>query len=780
MALIGKPLPRVEDRRLLTGRGTYTADWDGQGAAWAVLLRSPHAHARFGTIDIRAARAAPGVLAVLTGADYAAAGFNPIRHTPVPADAIDAAMPAFRPEAGAFVFDSGQWPLALGRVRHVGEGVALVVAETLGAARDAAELIDPDYDPLPAVVLPQDAVAPGAPQLWDGAPGNVCLEQHHGDAAATEDAFAKAAHVVAHDFANQRIVVCHMEPRAVLGSHEDGRFRLVTGSQGAVRHRMDLAKALNIPLSALEVITPDTGGGFGARTNIHPEAVLVLWAAKLLNRPVRWTSTRAEAFVTDFAGRDLHTRAALAFDEEGRILALRTELLGNTGAHTVSFVPLNNGYRIASTVYRVPVASARLRAVVTNTTATAPFRGAGRPEATFAIERLLDIAARRLGIDRIEIRRRNLVPKAALPYRNPFGLIYDSGDFAANMAAALDRADWHGFDARCRASAAAGKLRGIGLANYVESPVGAPREKVTIRLLGEGRVEVLAGTQSTGQGHATSFAQVVADRLGLPMEAITLVTGDTRRIDLGGGSHSDRSMRLAGTLLVEASAGLLDEARRLAAARFGCAAEAVTMEGGLARHAESNATFSLYDLAAAQPGGAIERAASFNGRMPAYPTGCAVCELEVTPDTGEVTICRYTSIDDVGQAINPLIVDGQVHGGIVQGLGQALHERPIFDPESGQPVAGSFMDYGMPRAGDVPDFDVALTEDPTAGNPLRVKGGGESGITPASVAVINALVDALSPFGIEHLPMPATPEVIWRAIAEASAGQRQLEPGRTS
>ncbi|MBI0538205.1 xanthine dehydrogenase family protein molybdopterin-binding subunit [Roseomonas sp. KE2513] len=762
---IGHPIRRVEDLRLLTGRGRFTDDLAPKDALHGVVLRSPHAHARILGIDAAAARAMPGVIAVLTAAEAAADALRPMRHTPVPADALDAKMPAFNAAEGATIHDTGHPVLAGERVRHVGEAVAFVVAETLQGARDAAEAIEVAYEPLPAVAEAADALAPGAPEIWPGIPSNLCLEAEFGDRDATEAAFARAALVVGDRFVNQRIASCHMEPRSAFAAHDAARgVTVVTaGSQGAVRQRADLARALGVPIEAIDFVSPDTGGGFGSRTNLHPETLLVAWAARRLGRAVRWTATRSEGFVTDYGARDLAALAELALDAEGRILGFRTDMVMAVGAFTVSYVPLSNGFRVSTTVYRVPVAHARTRGALTNTVPTAPFRGAGRPEAMFAMERLLDMAARRLGLDRVEIRRRNLVPRAALPWRNPFGLTYDSGDFAGNMEAALRAADWGGFAARREGSAARGRRRGIGVANYVESPVGAPRERVVVRVLAEGRVEVLAGTQSTGQGHETTFAQVVAGRLGVPMEAVSLVTGDTRRIAVGGGTHSDRSMRLAGTLLVEASARVLEEARIAAAARLGGEAAAVTLEDGIARTPASNRGLDLFEIAAGLPGGVIERAAEFNGRMPAYPTGCAVCELEVEPETGAVAIVRYTSVDDVGQPINPMIVDGQVHGGIAQGAGQALLEGGLFDAGSGQAVGGSFMDYALPRAADLPAFAVSLAEDPTAGNPLRVKGGGEGGITPAAAAILNALADAT---GCDSISMPATPARV-RAALEA-------------
>ncbi|WP_043839053.1 xanthine dehydrogenase family protein molybdopterin-binding subunit [Muricoccus aerilatus] len=761
---IGQSVRRVEDLRLLTGRGRFTDDLVPGGALHGAVLRSPHAHARILRIDAAAARGMPGVAAILTAAEAAADGLRPIRHTPVPADALTPARPAFEPEA-ATIHDTGHPVLAADRVRHVGEAVAFVVADTLGAARDAAEMIEVEYDPLPAVVEPEDALSPGAPSLWPDIPGNLCLDAVFGDAAGTASAFAKAALVVGGRFVNQRMASCHMEPRSAFALHdaERGVTAVTAGSQGAVRQRVDLARALGIDAEAIDFTTPDTGGGFGSRTNLHPETLLVAWAARRLGRAVRWTATRSEGFVTDYGARDLVTRAELALDAEGCILGFRSDMVMAAGAFTVSFVPLSNAFRVSTAVYRVPVAHARTRGAVTNTVPTAPFRGAGRPEAMLAMERLLDMAARRLGLDRIEIRRRNLVPHPAMPWRNPFGLTYDSGNFASNMDAALRNADWSGFAARRAASEARGRRRGIGFANYVESPVGAPRERVVVRVLTEGRVEVLAGTQSTGQGHETTFAQVVAERLGVPLAAVSLVTGDTRRISVGGGSHSDRSMRLAGTLLVEASGSVMEQAREAAANLLGCAAAEVTLEDGIARAPSSNRSLGLFEIAAASPGGVIERAAEFTGRIPAYPTGCAVCELEVEPETGAVAVLRYTSVDDVGQPINPMIVDGQVHGGIAQGAGQALLEGGLFDTSSGQAVAGSFMDYALPRAADLPSFAVALAEDPTAGNPLRVKGGGEGGITPAAAAILNALADAT---GSEDIAMPATPARV-RAALEA-------------
>jgi carbon-monoxide dehydrogenase large subunit len=695
-------------------------------------------------------------------------------HVPNPADAVESSRPAFTATLDSPIFDAQHLPLVRDRVRHAGEGIAFIIAETLAQALDAAEYLRVEYQMLPAVVSQIDAIAPGAPQLWDGAPGNICFDECFGDRAATDAAFEAAHLVVKKDFVNSRIVTCQMEPRSAIGRYdsETGRYHLLSGSQGVVRQRFELATALGVPLDQVEIVCPDVGGAFGTRTTLYAEQLLVVWAAKRLGREIRWTSNRSEAFLSDYQGRDLVTRAALAFDSAGRILGMRTGMLGNVGAHTVSYVPLANGYRVTTTVYDVPAAFVRARGVLTNTAPTAPFRGAGRPEAHFVIERLLDIAAPRLGLDRVELRRRNLIPKAKLPYRNALGLTYDAGDFHHNLDKALAMADWQGFSARRTLSTAAGLLRGIGLANYVESPVGAPRERMIVRVPGDGTVEILAGTQSSGQGHETTFAQVVADGLGVDMTSIRLVTGDTSIIAAGGGTHSDRSMRLGGTLLVRACAEILEDARAVAARRFNCETSAVAFTDGQLRGPSAGNVLTLLEAArlTENPGGTgFSAMTEFNGRMPAYPTGCAICELEIDPETGATWIRRYTSVDDVGQPINPMIVDGQVHGGIAQGAGQALLEDLVVDRDNGEMLGGSFLDYGVPRADHFPHFDVAFTEDPTLGNPLRVKGGGESGITPASAAIINAVVDALASFGIDHIAMPATPHRIWRAIQSARA-----------
>jgi carbon-monoxide dehydrogenase large subunit len=627
----------------------------------------------------------------------------------------------------------------------------------------------------------REALAPGAPLVWDTAPGNLAVDGEHGDPAATEAALASAEVVVEREFRSQRIANAQLEPRSAIGVYEPehDRYVMIAGSQGVSRQHAALAGALGVSLDRVRVICPDVGGGFGPRSYLYPEQVVVVWAARRLGRPVRWTSDRSEAFATDYQGRDSLARVRMGFDRDGRIQALAADCVYNVGAHTIGgYVPMANFSRILSSVYDVPHASVRMRGVLTHTASTGPFRGAGRPEAMFAIERVLDLAAAQLGLDRVEIRRRNLIPRARLPYRTPLGLTFDSGDFLHNMQRVLERADWHGFSQRRAEAARRGRYAGIGLANYIEAPVGAPHERIKTTVLGDGTVEVVAGTQSTGQGHETSFAQVVADQLGVHPRDVRLVTGDTAVVTSGGGTHSDRSMRLAGTLIVEACQQVRERGRPVAAHLLEVAPEDLVWQDGAWSAIGTHRRVTVVEVARAIEQDtslpphlrfkfekALSGEAAFTGRIPAHPTGAAVCEVEVDPDTAEVRITRYTAVDDVGQPINPLILHGQVAGGIVQGLGQALSEGVCYQPGSGQLLTGSFLDYAIPRAATVPSFDLELTEDPTTGNPLRVKGGGEAGITPCLAAVVNAVADALSPLGVRDLDMPLTPAHLWTQVA---------------
>jgi aerobic carbon-monoxide dehydrogenase large subunit len=769
---IGRSLPRFEDLRLVRGTGRFTDDIAVPGQAHAAFARTPHAHALILRIDAAVARAMPGVLAVLTGADYIADGLLGAAQGPVPADAIDVKHKAFK-STKHHILDELQFPLAVDRVRYPGEAVAVVVAEDIYAARDAAEAIAVEYEILPAATDVRAAI--GALALWPAAPDNIALDEEFGDRAAVQAAFGSADLVIEQTFRNQRIANAQMEPRSAIGMFEsEGSYTLISGSQGVHRPRQVLAESFKLAPEKLRVICPDVGGGFGPRNNLYPEQAVVVWAARRVGRPVKWTSDRSEAFLTDYQGRDLVTVARLAINRDGRMRAISLDHIGGVGGQTITYVPLSNAYRVATTVYGIQLMHLRVRGVMTNTVPTAPFRGAGRPEATFVIERLIDMAALKLGTDRVELRRRNMIKRAMLPFRTAGGLLYDSGDFTGNMKRVIEAADWKGFPARRRAAKKLGRLAGIGISNYVETPVGIPHERVEVTVTPAGVVELAVGTQSTGQGHETTFAQVMADQLGVRPEDIKFIGGDTAAVASGGGTHSDRSMRLAGTLMVQASTEVIAQARSIAAKLLEVADADISFTDGLFVTPNSNRRLSIFDIAQAfnenpalLPAKQLHAKAVFTGRIPAYPTGAAVCEVEIDPDTGAIEITRYTSIDDAGQAINPMILHGQVHGGIAQGVGQALLEEMSYS-ESGQVLTGSFMDYGMPRAHGLPSFDIALAEDPTKGNPLRVKGGGEAGITPALAVVMNAIVDALSIYGISHMDMPATPYRIWSAIQEAT------------
>ncbi|HEY5348396.1 MAG TPA: xanthine dehydrogenase family protein molybdopterin-binding subunit [Candidatus Lustribacter sp.] len=740
---IGRALPRLEDRRFILGQGEYADDLPHTpGTLYAAVVRSPFAHARIRSIDGTAAMAATGVVAVFTGRDYAADGRLPIAHRPVGEDNVDATKRAFD---GAFgdrvVREVAQQVLPAETVMHQGEGVALVIADSLAHALDAVELVDVSYDDLPVVVAIDQALAPDAPQLIPDLPGNVSLDATRGDVAATDRAFDAAHAIVSATFHTPRIYSAHMEPRSASSTYdaETQTFHLTCGGGGAVRFRRLLSSALNVPIENVHVRTPDVGGSFGSRNGLHPEAALVAWAAYKLGRPVRWIGTRSDGFLTDFQGRDIESEAALALDADGRILALRTTATANVGASTIAYSFMNNYSRIAVSVYDIPAVTLRVRGVITNTTPVSSFRGAGRPEAMFVIERLLDIAAKRMVMSRREIRRRNLIKKT--PYVTATGLTYDSGDFIGNMEKALALGDYDTFPARRRESEARGKLRGISVANYMESPVGYVHERAVVSVLPEGVVEVLIGTQSSGQGHETTFPQIVADYLGVPIRSVRIVTGDTERIDVGGGSHSDRSMRLGSTLLVQACTEIMDAARA----------------------ASGTSTPDLFALAATTP---LSARADIHHRLPAYPTGAAVCEVEVDPATGQVELVAYAQVDDAGRAINPLILHGQAHGGIAQGLGQALGEAMVFDRETGQVLSGSFMGYAVPRARHMPPLKVELTEDRTLGNVLNVKGGGEGGIMPSPAAAVGAVIDALHEYEVEHIEQPVTAAKVWRVTAQ--------------
>jgi aerobic carbon-monoxide dehydrogenase large subunit len=774
---IGAPVRRAEDLRLLTGRGRYSDDKNQPGQAYAIVLRSPHAHATINSIETAAAENMQGVLAILTARDYDNDGLKPIPHGANNADSVNPRIKSFLEEEGARIFDVPQPPLARDKIRFGGEGIALVVAETVAQARDAAEHVVVDYTPLPATGHVMDAMAPDAAQIWDGAPGNISLDAVKGDQAATEAAFASAAHVVEMELPVTRVANCQMEPRAAIAWHDadTGRMTLYAGSQGANRLKMHLCPTLDMAPELVRVITEDVGGGYGPRNALYPEFVLICWAAKRLGRPVKWTCERTEAFVADYQGRDLITQAALALDKDGKFLAMRTRMIGAVGGHTVAYVSLNNGFRLTTSLYDIPAAHAHIQGVLTNTPSTSPYRGAGRPEAMFVIERLIDGAADQFGFDRIALRRKNLVPLDGFPYHTAMGMTFDCGEFETNMDSTMALADWDGFEVRRAEAGKRGRLLGIGLANYIEAPVGAPMERAEIVIdPDEGRVRVIIGTQSQGQGHETSFRQVVGDWLGVPFDDIDIITGDTDVVKAGGGTHSDRSIRMAGNVMVKASEKIIEIGRNAAVHLLEAAREDINFAAGTYAVTGTDREIGIFDVAAAMargdvpdaPDGGMAAEDDFFGRLPAFPNGCVVCEVEVDPDTGDVAITRYSTVDDVGRVVNPMIVHGQTHGGIAMGVGQALLENAWYDPESGQLLAGSFMDYCVARADNLPSFNVELNEVPSAGNPLGVKGGGEGGTTPALAVVISAIVDALKDYGVKHIDLPATSEKIWRAIQQ--------------
>ena len=775
---IGQPVRRKEDFRLLIGRGSFGDDLVLPGLSHAVFIRSPYAHARIGVIDKRAALAAPGVLAVLTGADYSAAGLGPIPHNPGISAPPDVQA---RPRRGPPIA-TRHYPLPADKVRFVGEPVALVVAETIAAAKDAAELLEINYEPMPAVVRAMDAVAPDAPILWEEAPDNICIDIEVGDASATAAAFANATHVVRLETWTQRVTGVPMEPRTNVAEYDvaSGRYTIHTGSgRGVAKVRIDLAQILCVPTEQVRCVCGDMGGNFGTRNLFYPEYALLAWAARLVGRPVKWTCERSESFLSDWQGRDLTVEAELALDEQGNFLAVRGSNLSNLGGHAVAFGPLQKGLGLMSSVYRIPVGYFRGRGAVTNTVSTTPYRSSGRPEAIFVVERLVDLAADRLGLDPAALRRQTLLPPAAQPYANPLGITYDSGDYPAAMNTALDLADWAGFPARRAQAQRRGKLRGIGVANYVEVTSGAPRERTEITVLPEGKVELVIGTMASGQGHETSFAQLVTEWLGVPFDSITYVAHDTDRVSAGGGSHSGRSMKLAATIIGQATDDIIDTGRKIASFLFEAGEADISFEDGRFRIAGTDRELGIFEVAAAAATssdlpqalqGPLAAASDQTLPVASFPYGTQICEVEIDAETGAVEIVGYSAVDDVGRAVNPMILHGQTHGGIAQGVGQALLEHSHYDRETGQLLAASFMDYAMPRADTFPTIKTALSEVPSPTNRLGARSGGEGGTTPALAAVINAIVDALAELGVRHIEMPATPERVWRAIRAARAG----------
>ncbi|HWI25706.1 MAG TPA: xanthine dehydrogenase family protein molybdopterin-binding subunit [Stellaceae bacterium] len=754
---------RIEDEALLRGRGRYAADAAPAGQAAAVFVRSPHAFARIRGVDAQAAAAAPGVLAVLTAPDIAAGSV---------------ARPVPQTGRGGTPLKVPRRPALAGeRVLHAGEPVALVVAETQALAQDAAELVDIDYEPLASVTDLGAAVAPGAPQIFPEAPGNIALDWALGgeqeNLAEIERIVGGARHVARLSLVNQRVVVASMEPRGATASYDaaSGAYTLRVGSQGVNLLREQLLAILGVGRDKLRVTTEDVGGGFGMKAPAYPEYVALLAAAQRVGRPVHWMSTRAEAFLSDQQARDTITEGELALDGEGRFLALRVKVLAAMGAYVTShgaFIATSNFARCLSSMYRIPLIAAEVKCVLTNTVPTGPYRGAGRPEANYAIERLIDEAARLSGIDRVALRRRNLIAPNEIPYKTPIGVTYDSGEFPALFEEALRLADVAGFAARRRRSEASGKRRGLGIACFLEHAGGAPSEGAGISFLGDGKATLDLATGPTGQGHATIFGRLVEERLGLGAGQVAVRNGDSALAVEGTGTVASRNTMTTGTATLRAVELVIEKGRRAASHLLEAAEADIDYARGEFRIPGTDRAVSLLEVAAKSAAGGEPLDTKTRIEVPqSFPNGCHVCEVEIDPETGVTAIERYVAVDDCGVALDPVMVEGQVHGGVAQGIGQALYEDAVYDAGSGQLLAGSFMDYTMPRADTMPTIESELHPVPCRTNPLGVKGTGEAGTTGALAAVMNAITDALPGTVID---MPATPEKIWRACRQFEGG----------
>jgi carbon-monoxide dehydrogenase large subunit len=766
---LGQPVPRFEDPRLLRGGGRYVDDMVLPRMAFGYVLRSPYAHARIQAIDTARAKAAPGVLAVLTGVDWREAGWGSL---PTPGGLRrPGGMPAYRHPFPA---------LAQDRVRWVGDYVAFVVAETREQAADAAELIEVDYEPLPAVVSSEAALADDAPRVWQDAPDNVCFHHEVGDRAAVEAALARADRIVRRRFVVNRVTAAAMEPRGAIGDYNprDGRYTIYTTLQRTHAYRADLAQIIGVPESRVRVVAGDIGGSFGMKSAIYNEVALVLLASKRLGRPVKWTSTRSEAFLSDAQARDHVTEAELALDRDGHFLAFRTRTIAAVGAYAQqnSNVFVMNLGTLAG-VYRTPAMYAEVTAVFTNTNPVRPYRGNGRPEFAYVIERTVDEAAAELGLDPVELRRRNTIPPEAMPFKTGLIFTYDCGEFARNLDLALDLADFAGLDARRAESRARGRLRGFGYSNTIERAAAGGFEAAEIRFDRGGTATLLSGSITQGMGHETIYKQLMCDRLGIHPDLVEYIQGDTDKVALGEGTGGSRSATLGGSAVLLATERIVEKAKAIAAHLLEAAEADIDFADGVFSIAGTDRGVSLRDIArdawdptnlpeGMEPG--LVANAAFAAREQNFPNGVHVCELEIDPETGDVDILKYSVVDDVGTVMNPLLLEGQIRGGIAQGIGQLLLEDIHFDPGTGQLVTGSFMDYAMPRAADIPMMHCETNPVPTKTNPLGVKGAGEAGAVGAMPAVGNALIDALKPLGIRDLPMPATPERIWRAIRAAA------------
>ena len=762
---VGQPVSRKEDPTLLRGEGRYTDDTNLAGQAHAVMVRSRIAHGRLKGINAEGARAMPGVLMVLTHADLEAAGFGPLK------------CPLNIPDRDGKPMKTPPRPcLARDRVRFVGEPVACVVAETAIQAKDAAEAVELDIDQLPAVTTPIEALEPGAPQLHDDAPANLALDFHYGDADAVKKAFAAADHVTRLEIVSNRIVVNAMEPRSAIGSYDtkSERWTLRVGCQGVMGLRGGLARdVLKVPAEKVRVLTGNVGGSFGMKSQVYPEYGPLLLASKLLGRPVKWTDERSESFLSDHHGRDHQRIAELALDKDGNFLAVRLTGYGNAGAYIYPPMPATtNAVKNLIDVYKTPAMEVNSKVVFTNTTPVGAYRGAGRPEGNYYMERLIDRAAREIGIDRVELRRRNHIQPRQMPYKAPSGMNYDSGDFTALLDKALVVADWRGFERRKQESAKRNKMRGRGIGCYLEVTGPPSKEYGGIRFEGDGTVTMLSGTLDYGQGHATPFAQVLSERTGIPFDRLRLLQGDSDQLKVGGGTGGSKSALVGSQAFIEAADKLIEQGKQIAAHVLEAAAVDIEFARGRFTIAGTDRGIGVMELAEKLRSGlnlppdipqSLDVSHVSDNPPFSFPNGCHVAEVEIDRDTGEVEVVRYFMVNDFGTVINPMLVEGQAHGGVVQGIGQAIFERTVYDAQ-GQPLTGSYMDYALPRAADAPSFTVQNHPVPCKTNRLGVKGCGEAGCAGALPSVVNAVVDALSEVGVTQIDMPLTPEKVWRAL----------------